>query len=259
MADLTDKQRDMLEKRSMKIFDSREPGNIRMRLHEIGWQQQQLYTGDYWFFTHDFKKVCIERKAVNDFMQSIGDRLSRQLENMLDHYDKSILLLEGSWQKVSAANNIVTTRGLQWQSWTMVWNYIRRWQDKGVTLELTINEGHTVSRLNELYALYQKPYSMSSNTGDITDDRILAFPSGCRGKTALDCLEMFGSLSAVASVFPNDLMTVEKVGWKKAISIYDHFHKGEESIEEALGIISKAQPQAKSLNELEIEQGKMSL
>ena len=112
MADLTDKQRDTLEKRSMKIFDSREPGSIRMKLHEIGWQQQQLYTGDYWFFTHDFKKVGIERKEVNDFMQSIGDRLSRQLENMLDHYDKSVLLLEGSWQKVAATNNIVTTRGL---------------------------------------------------------------------------------------------------------------------------------------------------
>jgi len=214
------------QKARIKVMDANEPGEIRMKLYEVGWEQRKLAIADYWFFTHDFKKVGIERKEIGDLLNSIGDKLSRQLENQLDHYDLNILLLEGSWKKVSSGE-ILTARGIQYQTWTMVWNYLRRWQDKGVTLELTISEGHTIQRLNELFALYQKPYSLSAKTKDFTDERVLAFPSGCRGKTAMDCLEYFGSLAVIASVFPEELEEVNGVGSKKALAIYDHFHKGE--------------------------------
>ena len=216
-------------KQRIKVMDANEPGEIRMKLYETGWEQHRLLIGDYWFFTHDFKKVGIERKEIGDLLNSIGDKLSRQLENQLDHYDLNILLLEGSWKKVSSGE-ILTARGIRYQTWTMVWNYLRRWQDKGVTLELTINEGHTIQRLNELYALYQKPYSLSAKTRDFTDERVLAFPSGCRGKTAIDCLEYFGSLTDVANAFPEELEGVDGVGSKRAKLIYDHFHKGEQEI-----------------------------
>ena len=213
----------------LKIVDSNEPGEMRMKLIETGWEQRHLSIGDYWWFTHDYKKVGVERKAIGDLLASIGDKLSRQLENMLDHYDLNILLLEGSWQKVSTGE-LITARGIQYQTWTMVWNYLRRWQDKGITLELTINEGHTIHRLNELYALYQKPYSLSAGTRDVADERVLAFPSGCRGKTGIDCLAYFGSLADIANAFPDELEEVEGIGSKRAELIYNHFHKGETEV-----------------------------
>ena len=104
---------------------------------------------------------------------------------------------------------------------------MRRWQDKGVTLELTTSMGHTIRRLNSLYALYQKPYSLSGKSKEFGDDRVLAFPSGCRGKTSLAVLEQFGSLRAVACASSDQLQNVKLVGAKKASLIVTHFQKGE--------------------------------
>src|SRR4030042_5381803 len=91
----------------MKIVDSREPGIIREKLLQVGWEQRQMETSDYWFFDHDYKKVGIERKEVNDFMASLGDRLANQLERALDHFDTVILLLEGNWRQVGYDSKLV--------------------------------------------------------------------------------------------------------------------------------------------------------
>lgn len=211
-----------------RVMDNNEPGYIRQELFKVGWEQFSLITGDYYFFTHDYKKVGIERKTVEDLLGSLGDRLTRQLENSLEHYDRVILLVEGSWVKANPnTGNLITQRGIVYQTWDMVWNYIRRFQDKGVTLELTTNEGHTIHRLNELYALYQKSYSLSGKSNEFEDDRILAFPSGTRGKTAVEVLKQFGSLKNVASASPDELILVEdaRIGRKKADSIYNHFNR----------------------------------
>lgn len=221
-----------------KVMDDREPGNIRMKLFEVGWEQGHLYTGDYWFFTHNYKKVGITRKSIDDLLGSLSGAKSpdgkrrypfpKQLEEMLDEYNILIIILEGSWSKVRPSEKLISSRGIEYHTWSMVWNFLRRWWDKGFTPELTINEGHTIQRLNELYALYQKPYSLSSASRDYTDDRVLAFPSGCRGKTAMDCLAQFGSLTTVGLASVEDLQQVEKVGGKKAALIHNHFNKATE-------------------------------
>lgn len=218
-----------------KVVDSAEPGVIREKLLETGWLQKRLFAGDFFFFTHDFKKVGVTRKRIDDLLGSLsgtksedGKRrypLPKQLEEMLDEYPILIFLLEGSWKMVSPTQSIISNRGIEYHTWSMVWNFLRRWQDKGFTLELTVNEGHTIKRLNELYAFYQKPYSLSSATRDFTDDRVLSFPSGCRGKTAMQCLGHFGSLVEVAVAVPEELVKVEGIGEKKAWLIYNHFHR----------------------------------
>jgi ERCC4-type nuclease len=214
-----------IDQRQIKIVDTREPELIKSKLLEIGWTTRQIYSGDYSFFTHDYLKVGITRKAMNDFLGSIGELFSKQLEEMLDFYDIRILIIEGSWATVNPNQNMISGRGIEYTTWQMVWNYLRRFQDKGVTLELTTDEGHTVKRLNELYALYQKPFSLVSNSKKFSDDRVLAFPSGCRGETGLNCLEIFGSLNNVANASIEQLLAVPKIGNKKAASIREHFNK----------------------------------
>jgi len=213
------------QKPKTKVVDSREPGIIRNKLLELGWEQRQLESADYWFFDVDYKKVGIERKEINDFMSSLGDRLANQLERSLDYYETVILLIEGNWRQITYQNRLVGSQGITHNTWAMAWNFIRSQQHKGVTLELTTSQGHTIQRINELYAWYQR----SSHTGGMShktfiDDRIMAFPKGCRGKTAELVLATFKSLVATGNADIEDLMQVNGVGQKKASDIYNHFN-----------------------------------
>lgn len=207
-----------------KVADTTEPWEICEKLLETGWERQKLWSADYWFFAYDYKKVGITRKEVGDLMNSIGQIFSKQLEEMLDYYEIKIILLEGSWKRVTTGS-IVTSQGIRYQTWDMVWNYLRRWQDKGFTLELTTSKGHTIDRLNKLYALYQKPYSLSGVSRGFTDDRVMAMPSGCRGKTGLRVIETLGSLKAVGNTTIEQLLDIEDIGEKRAELIFNHFNR----------------------------------
>ena len=214
-------------KERTKVVDSREPGVIREKLLELGWTQRTMEVADYWWFDNEFKKVGVERKEVNDFMASLGDRLANQLERALDHFDTMILLLEGNWRQISSTSKIVGSQGITYNTWAMAWNFIRSQQHKGVTIELTTSMGHTIQRVNELYAWYQR----ASHTGGMShktfiDDRIMAFPRGCRGKTAELVLAVFKSLVCVGNAEVEDLMHVPGVGEKKAMDIVAHFQRG---------------------------------
>lgn len=228
----------------IRIADTREPWIIQERLIEAGWERKPLWAGDYWFFTYDFKKMGITRKTITDLLSSIGSnnpmhkgkKFGQHLEDMLEVYDLRIILVEGSWSQVKSSGSIVTSRGIEYMTWDMVWDFLRTWQDKGFTLELTSNEGHTIKRLNRLYAYYQKPY----HTGAIVhhhsgDDRILAFPSGCRGKTAETILQTLGTLHMVAEASREELEQFEKISKKKASLIYNHFNSdGKQQKQEGL-------------------------
>lgn len=210
-----------------KVCDSNEPWEICQKLLETGWERKKLWSGDYWFFTHDYKKVGITRKEVSDLMNSIGQVFSKQLEEMIDFYDIKVILVEGSWKWVFSGgqSKIISGRGIEYYTRDMIWNYLHRWMAKGFILELTTNEGDTIHRLNTLYALYQKPYSLSANTRQFTDDRILAFPSGCRGKTAQQILNKGKSLVDIGQMGIEELKQYDKVGDKKASLIVEHFSR----------------------------------
>ncbi len=185
-----------------------------------------MFCGDYWFMTHDFKRFGITRKTTEDLLNSIflSDNKAHdlgkhpfkmQLDEMLDRYDIRKILIEGSWRRIFGDD--ITRKH--------VWNFLDMWQDKGFTLEITTDIEMTIKRLNELYTKYQEPYTLAANTKGFIDDRILAFPSGCRGKTAKECLEVFGSLTNVGLATPEKLTVVPGIGMKKAISISEHFNK----------------------------------
>lgn len=223
---VTDKQ--LLPLIKPRYVDSREPESIRYELNKIGWETKYMKSGDYSFITCQRHTVGITRKTIDDLCNSIGDKWNKQLDEMLDFFDMNIILIEGSWRQL-IDDKIVDGHGITVWGWDTVWNYLRRWFDKGFTFEMTANEGHTIKRLCALYALYQKPYSLSARSHEWTDDRIMAFPSGCRGKTAMDVLGKFRSLKNVAETSISQLKTVKNVGDKKANSIYYHFNKGSDN------------------------------
>jgi len=214
--------------RAVKLVDTREPDKkhieIRSRLLETGWIQKRLWSGDYAFLTHQFHKVGITRKNTSDLLTSINEVWAKQLEEMLDYYDIKIILIEGSWANIRP-NVVLGSSGISYLTWDGIWNYLRRWFDKGFTLELTTSWQHTVDRLNKLYALYQKPYSISAKSKRYTDDRILAFPSGCRGKTAQQILDSGKSLVDIGQMSIEELKQYEKIGDKKADLIISHFNR----------------------------------
>jgi len=223
-------QEDKIDPRAIKYVDTREPdtkkAELRTKLVETGWFSKWLLNGDFYFLTHDYKKVGITRKSTDDLIGSINEKWAKQLDGMLDFYDIRKILIEGSWTKIKPSY-VIGYNGISHLTWDNIWDYLNRWMDKGFTLELTLSIEHTIHRLNRLYAIYQKPYSLTSKSNIYTDDRVLAFPSGCRGKTSLAVLEQFGSLRAVACASPDQLQNVKLVGAKKASLIVTHFQKGE--------------------------------
>jgi ERCC4-type nuclease len=215
----------------LKYVDSREPftdieniAKIRFKLLELGWNSVPLHSGDYAFQNYEYKWIGFTRKTISDLINSIGERFSYQLEVMLDYYAVCVIIIEGSWRNLTPQQVLTYDNKPSYQTWDMIMDYLHRFFVKGLVLELCPNEDTTIHRLNHLYALHQKPMSLSSRSKDFTDDRILAFPSGCRGKTAMSLLKG-RSLTQVGQLTEEELRTYGlKVGEKKAQQIRIHFN-----------------------------------
>lgn len=217
--------------RHIKIVDSAEPdklgkAEIRSHLLEAGWRQQRLRSGDYMFYTCQYHKVGTTRKTTQDLLNSLNDRLSQQLEIMLETYDICIMLIENPWVWTKDTGQLLTARGLERHAKKEVLNYIHRWQAKGFILERTANWQDTIVRLNELYTLYQKPYSLSAKSKGYADERLLALPSGLRGKAGEKLLNNH-SLRDIANMTTEQILEakVDGIGKKRAELCYNHFNR----------------------------------
>lgn len=212
------------ELKHIKIVDSAEPGIIREKLLEVGWRQQRLQSGDYCFWSCQFDKVGITRKTVSDCLTSLNETFAKQLEEMLETYQICIILIEGAWRWSTDTGRLLTARGLERHIKKEVLNYIHRWQAKGFILERTVNWQNTVERLNELYALYQKLYSLSARSKGYADERLLALPSGLRGQAGERLLGS-RSLRDIANMSASDILSakIEGIGKKRAMLAEQHF------------------------------------
>lgn len=100
------------------MVDCREPRHfhksISLYLGDVGWQM--LPTADY-IIDKPGGSIWIERKAVRDFLSSIGDgRLFRQVKSLVKLSEeagaKPYLLLEGTWTPVETPKGfLVGTKG----------------------------------------------------------------------------------------------------------------------------------------------------
>ena len=212
--------------RHIKIADSREPGEIRERLLELGWRQQRLQSGDFTFYTCQYHRVGITRKTTQDCLHSLNETFGKQLEEMLEVYDICILLIENPWKWTKDTGQLLTARGLERHVKKEVLNYIHRWEAKGFILERTVNWEDTVQRLNELYALYQRPYSLSARSKGYADDRLLALPSGLRGQAGMRLLDS-RSLKDIANMTAENILgtKVDGIGKKRAELVFQHFSR----------------------------------
>ena len=208
----------------MRLVDSREPWELRELLLKTGWEQKALLNGDFMFDSHDGLKVGATRKTLGDLLNSIGDVFAYQLEAMLEEYDINIFLFETMPIKCTNDGHIITEFDTSRFTRTEVFNWLHRWQAKGFILERWPTLEHTAERLNELYALYQKPYSLCAKSRKYADDRVLCMPSGLRGKLGQEALENH-SIAELCMMGIVQLKALPGFGAKRALSLFNHLHR----------------------------------
>ena len=211
----------------MRLIDTREPWDeIREPLLQLGWEQQTLYHGDFCFTSYYMDWIGGTRKSFRDLLTSIGDVFEAQLERMLEHYSKCILVYEvdEAIRVTTSGHFIIPEVGVSRHTVIEVRNWLHRQWDKGFIPERTAGAKDTVVRLNQLYTLYQKPHSRSSMTRRYADDRVLALPSGTRGKIGERLLQGT-SLLEIAKITIPELQALDNIGEKRAYDIYNRFHR----------------------------------
>lgn len=210
----------------IKIVDSAEPSEIREKLLELGWRQQRLAMGDFQWWTCQYDKVIVTRKTTSDCLGSLNENFAKQLEEILESAQIAILLIENPWKWTRDTGQLLTARGLERHIKKEVLNYIHRWSAKGFILERTADWSDTVDRLNELYALYQKPYSLSARSKGYADERLLAFPSGLRGQAGMRLLNG-RSIRDIANMSAEQILKlrVDGIGKKRAELCFQHFSR----------------------------------
>ena len=141
---------------SFILVDNREPEIIAKRLGELA-KVVFLPYGDYWFYTADGSRVCIERKTIADLLNSLREgRLQQQLRRMLQEDAEVILLIEGYWT-CNKDFKIKHGGGLTGWDLASLSNFLLTVQREGIRLVYSPNQGATAYLLVQLYRYYQKP------------------------------------------------------------------------------------------------------
>ena len=173
----------------MREVDSREPGKtmeaIKYELVKTGWEIATLKSGDFRFTTHDNKLVGITRKTISDLLGSMTQNFGDQLDEMLEYYDICYLNVEGKVD-FNDTNDLITGTNYTYEQYD---NFLQGWFNRGFILLRTASPNHTVKRLNQLYAYFQKPYHVGGRRfARFEDRRVYAFPSRflSKGKSLLD-------------------------------------------------------------------------
>jgi len=208
----------------MRLVDSREPWELRELLLKTGWEQKALLNGDFCFDSHNGLKIGATRKTLPDLLNSIGDIFSFQLEAMLEEYDINIFLFESMPFHCTHDDHIITDIGASKITRKELFNWLHGWQAKHFIYERWPTTEHIANRLNELYALWQKPYSLSSKSRKYRDDRVLALCSGLRGKIGQEVLET-RSIAELCMMGMRQLEELPGFGAKRALSLFNHLHK----------------------------------
>ncbi len=194
-----------------------------LKSHDADIRETQLKVGDYIVS----ERVAVERKAIPDFLQSIIDqRLFRQMEELVCSYEKPVLILEGNPELLFLERNmhkntvrgvlssiaidyrvpIIWTRNSKETAAQIYWMAYREQvgESKGLQIRCS-KKNHSVSHSQEFLV------AGLPNISNVLSRRLL---------------KHFGSVSAVYSAQPEELMQVEGIGKEKAKKIWDLINAG---------------------------------
>ena len=173
----------------------------------------QLPVGDYILS----KRMCVERKTISDFENSIIDnRIFEQLERLSAGFEKPLLIIEGNDSEHRLSKNVVLG--------TILSIYL----DHNIQVINSSGAGETAIMLSKFA---DREQSVDDNRPRILGRKkayttyqwqtlILGSMPGVGPNLAHRLIEHFGTLKGVANADEKQLMKVDKVGRKKAAEIY---------------------------------------
>ena len=174
---------------------------------------KQLPVGDY--IISD--RVCIERKTINDFENSLmNGRLFDQIKRLKDHYTFPILLIEGD-EEFMLRRNVING--------AIAAIYI----DYGI-VSLSSRNAHESADIIESLARHEqegehREPSPKGGARAYTEQQFQEFVvgnlPGVGLKLSRALLAHFGSIKSIANASVEQLMEVPKIGKKKAERIHD--------------------------------------
>ncbi len=214
-------QRPLPTDRVMVYADSREaPSRVNSYIEELGAlvYLKQLKVGDY--IASD--RVGIERKTIPDFLGSVmNQRLFKQLGELADTFENPVLILEGNpeliWHESGMHPNAI--RGAL-ASITV---------DHRVPIIWTRNSRETAAQIH--WIAYREQKKLDKGVSIRGEKRamerarhqefIVAGLPAVNSTLSRRLLESFGSVRKVFMAKPERLMKVEKIGEKKAKTIWE--------------------------------------
>ena len=199
------------------IVDNRERNlGILERLSEAGMSLDfaQLPVGDY--IVSD--RICVERKTVEDFENSIIDnRLFDQMERLKASFEKPILIIEGEESCHRLDDNVITGA------------ILKLYTDYNVQMLRSDGPAGTADMLSRFAQREQSgekrlPRVMGIKKAYSTRQwqmLILGAVPGIGPSLAGRLLSHFGTVRNVANADVDSLTEIDKIGSKKAERIYD--------------------------------------
>lgn len=216
------------EEKSDKVIvfvDTREQASgVIKELFELGAiiKTKQLDIGDYILS----KDVCVERKSVEDFVNSMIDgRLFNQLVTMRSNYDKPLMILEGNLSELFILRNIhrnsiigaLTSIALDYQV------PIINTQNTKETAEYIFNIGkrEQLGKDSEIrLRMGRKGLTKKEQQQFVVEGLPTVGPM-----LAKNLLKKFKSIKKIANANERQLQKVENLGPKKAKEIYKLFNE----------------------------------
>ena len=200
---------DTREQASQVVTELQKRGDVFIKV-------KQLDIGDFILG----EQVCVERKTVEDFLQSLIDgRLFNQLISLAANYERPLIILEGDSQELYSLRNI-HPNAIKGALSSIALNYrIPMLSTKN--LEETVEWLYLIAKREQLGK--DKDIRLRVGRKSLTEKELQQFiveslPSV--GPTlAKNLLKHFGSVKKVFSSTEKQLLKVEKIGEKKAKEI----------------------------------------
>jgi Fanconi anemia group M protein len=203
----------------LKVFaDSRERSSGILKLladKNVELKLQNMEVGDFILS----ERVCVERKEVKDFVDSIIDkRILKQVQELKNNFERPLIVIEG-------IENIYSVRNIHSNAIRGMLAYIT--VDLGIPIVYTRDSKDTVEFLLTVAKREQekgkKEFSLRGEKKPLTlkeqqEFVVGGFP-GVGGLLAKNLLKEFGSVKSVVNASVEELKDVDKIGKKKAEEI----------------------------------------